>query len=684
MQRKVSATTRLLHELFTQYPSTFRAFCELINNSIQARAKHIYITIDYAQEGEMFPTAVTRIVVRDDGHGVHVNEIQNRLLDFGDSTKKGGKGVGRFAALQIGCSIEIETVGYDRDDKTYSKVKLPFQEQQIKSVRKVEELIIDTEETILKGKNHKTYYEVTITSIYDPIVTGKNLKRKISEKLLKDKIFTSIFERYPLAIFAKDIIFTINGKVLDSDNYVDGEPERKRTLYTDKKGDDHELYFTYIKLKGAIEEIKVFLTTKNVGVDTIVASFAFEADWLDPHTGGWFIYIHSESLATDLYRNVDLEEMDEEGDAFRKFIKARLTDFFKSRNKKYDEFVEKLQQDSAYPYKKQERATSLSQVVLFEKLAYLVEEKYNLIKKKNKLREIIYPLIDRTILSGELDRILQDILKLDSKRVQKFNVVLNRSTMEEVIEFSDKVSRKIEDLAFIEKLTVTEIARHVAERKELHKVMEKTLWIFGEQYLDNTTLLSDKNLENNLRSLREQTMVYKPSAQDDNLNKTLPPKTKSITDLFLYSEKPIDEVRREVLIVELKAPKVKLGMTELQQALRYAEEIENSRFYTNDITFNIILISSDFNRAGKYHLDGIEKPRENPYFFWKNAAANITVSVMRWAQLLENNKRKLRYLSGQLEVKDKGVEQKIKEDFSEITFDNLKSKLRKVKGAKMI
>ena len=48
MKRKVSATTRLLHDLFTQYQNTFLAFCELINNSIQAKAKSITITIDYS------------------------------------------------------------------------------------------------------------------------------------------------------------------------------------------------------------------------------------------------------------------------------------------------------------------------------------------------------------------------------------------------------------------------------------------------------------------------------------------------------------------------------------------------------------------------------------------------------------------------------------------------------------
>ena len=51
---------------------------------------------------------------------------------------------------------------------------------------------------------------------------------------------------------------------------------------------------------------------------------------------------------------------------------------------------------------------------------------------------------------------------------------------------------------------------------------------------------------------------------------------------------------------------------------------------------------------------------------------------MRWAHLLEMNKRKLSYLSSKLKVKDIGVEEKIKADFDEIGFDKVKSVLRKV------
>ncbi|MEO6734427.1 MAG: ATP-binding protein [Ferruginibacter sp.] len=677
MKRKVSATTRLLHDLFTQYQSTFLAFCELLNNSIQADAKNIDVIVDYPSEKDLSPVAIKQIIINDDGVGVHQNNIQDRLMDFGDSGKKGGKGIGRFAALQIGSDVTVETVGFDEGSNSFSKVIIPFSESYIKSVKKIEDLEIDTDEKILKGK-HSTYYKVTINNIYDPVITGKNQKRKISERLLKENIHNAIFERYPLLIFSKSVKFKVNNTLLLPEQFIHGEPEKIKVIFKDKKGKEHELFFTYIQLKSTIDEIRVFLTKKNAGVDAIVSGFQYDADWLSPKSKGWFVYIHSDVLDTDLYRNLDLGELDGNVHDFKSFIKDKLNLFFKGKNKEYEAFITKLKADSFYPYKENNKATSKSKVILFEKVAYLVEERYNLFTVNKSLREIIYPLIDRTITTGELDKILQKILRLDTKHVKKFNELLDRSELEDVIGFSEKVSRKMEDLEFLEKLTCTELLKHVAERKELHKIMEKMLWVFGEKYLDTTQLLSDTNLQNNLLKLREESLIFKPSKKDGNINLDIDPKARSITDLFIYSEKPIDEVTREILIVELKAPKVKISPIELAQVKKYAREIEQSSFYSEDINFHIVLISSEINKDAKFETNASPKDRENPYLFFQNENKNIFISVMKWAHLIENNKRKLKYLSAKLKIKDVDVEEKIKNDFDEISFDKVKSVLRKV------
>ncbi len=313
--------------------------------------------------------------------------------------------------------------------------------------------------------------------------------------------------------------------------------------------------------------------------------------------------------------------------------------------------------------------------MLFDKLAFLVEDKYNLLNEQNKLREIIYPLIDRTISNGELDQILNSILKLNKKTITKFNELLNRTELENIIEFSDKVSLKMEELEFIEKLTYSEISKHIKERKGLHKFLEKMLWIFGEEFNDSTKLLSDKGLENNLKTLRDDIMTYKPSKKEDNINSNIDKSTKSITDLFMYSEKIIDCNKREVLIVELKAPKVKISPIELAQAKRYAREIEQSSQTPQCVNFKVLLISSDISDSGKYEIKGEEN---NPYLYFRSNSKRVEVWVMKWSDLIERQKRKLKYLSTSLEIKDVDIQEKVAKDFEEIDFQRTSSILRQV------
>ena len=58
-----------------------------------------------------------------------------------------------------------------------------------------------------------------------------------------------------------------------------------------------------------------------------------------------------------------------------------------------------------------------------------------------------------------------------------------------------------------------------------------------------------------------------------------------------------------------------------------------------------------------------QKATRKPLFLFQNENKNISISVIRGAQLIEMNKRKLSYLSSKLKVKDIKVEEKIKADF---------------------
>jgi len=670
MNRILTTNSRLIHDIFAKYLNTFNAFCELINNSIQAKSKNIWIDIDYTPDEEMYPLPIKNISIKDDGVGVHISEIEQKLFNIGTTIKDGGKGIGRFASFQIGQNVDIETVAYSNNEKNFSKAQIPLSVDSFTKNINISEVPINTIEETLSGKNHNPYYQVKISNLYDTDITEKEIKKKISDKFSKTNIEDAIFERYPLKLFNKDITFYINGKKLDPNDFVVGQPIKRSIPFIDSKGQEHKVLFDFMQIE-KYDRIKVFLTTQNAGLNTIASGFDYDANWLSPKIGGWFIYVQSQTLSPDIYRNIDLDDLDPEWKRFREFIKDNLNSFFKDKNVEFDNFSEKLKKDEFYPYK--EKVSSKSKEVLFDKLAYLVEDRYNLLNEQNKLREIVYPLIDRTISNGELDKILNNILKLNHKITAKFSELLEKTDLENIIEFSDKVARKMEDLEFIEKLAYSEISKNVKERKQLHKILEKMPWVFGEEYADTNKILSDKGLQNNLQQLRDDIMIYKASVKDNNIAE-VDKSIKSITDLFFYTEKIIDPKHREVLIVELKAPKVKISPKELGQVMKYATEIEKSPITPTTVKFKILLVSSEINSDAVFQIKGKE---DNPYFYFENKDKNIEIWVMKWADIIENLKRKLKYMSAILQTKDVDVQEKASKDFAEIDFGKISSTLKK-------
>lgn len=147
-----STNSRVIKDLLTQYKNTFYAFCELINNSIQANSTVIDIKVDYAKS-ELTKSPIKGITIRDNGNGVSLSDFDKKILEIGTDVKKGGQGVGRFAALQIGSSIEIETVGHDEKLKKYTKVNLPINSILFEN-RKLVDMKFPVNEEILTGKHN--------------------------------------------------------------------------------------------------------------------------------------------------------------------------------------------------------------------------------------------------------------------------------------------------------------------------------------------------------------------------------------------------------------------------------------------------------------------------------------------------------------------------------------------------
>jgi hypothetical protein len=205
------------------------------------------------------------------------------------------------------------------------------------------------------------------------------------------------------------------------------------------------------------------------------------------------------------------------------------------------------------------------------------------------------------------------------------------------------------------------------------------LWIFGENYNGTPHLWSDKKIGNTLKQLRDEHFSYEPTVADGNLisEEGTPD---DITDLFFMNEKVNDNDEREIMIVELKAPKCAISEKELNQIDRYAFTIEeHSGLPTSKVKYKLLLISSRLTKFAKSKVKSrrISFP-DQPFLYDKKGDKNIEVYVMEWSELMEQNKRKLGYLSNQLKIKDKTVNEKFETEYAELITEKMSAQLRLV------
>lgn len=676
--KKITTNSRVIKDILTRYRDTFSALCELINNSIQADAKRIELTLDYSNTSGLFQSPIQSIVVKDDGFGVPYSEFEKKVLDIGTTVKKGGQGIGRFGELQIGSLMKIETVGYDEVEKKYSKVLFPLNADDIQ-VAHMEELELTVDYEYLTKKTN-SYYQVTINNLYHGRQEKTANKNKIVDQLLTQNIRQAIFEKYPNEIFNQLVQFVINGEKLRKEEFVIDTPTIKEAIYIDKKGVENEMIFSFYNIRLGLNKVKAFLRTENAGILTVALEYTYSSDWYTPDLGTWFIYIDSPLFTSDLFRNLDMDTLGEEdAKKLKEFFKATINEFFKAKNKRFEKFLTLLENDKAYPYS-QDRPTSHTQEVLFKKVAYLLEGEHQILKKDDKIRNVLYPLIDKAIGNGQIEDIFTSILKLSPESIEKFHTLLQKTNLEDVVHFTNQVATKLEFLAFLHELIYGYISEVLKERSQLHKIIEKELWLFGEAYNGTPNLWSDKQIGKILEELRTKYFNYEPTLGDDNLidNKNVEG-IKNITDLFFFNEKILDDSKKEILVVELKSPKCAIGKKELSQIDDYAYTIESySGLPKENVKYKLILISSKVTDFARSKLNSARKKYDKPFLYNVSAEKDIEVYAMEWSELIEQNKRKLGYLSTSLKIKDKSVRTKFEKEYPEIIDEKVSARLQRI------
>jgi hypothetical protein len=675
--KQLSTHGRVVKDLLTRYRDTFTAFCELLNNSLQAKATRIDLVIDYTGNS-IHKAPFTRIELTDNGIGVAASEFEDKILLIGTNVKKDGQGVGRFGALQLGEKMTIDTLAFDPAGHHYTRLHFPLDSSTISSTLSKVNLEYDVE---IEKKKVNPYYKVTIEKLHHHRQGKVPLKNKISEKFRSEAIRQAIFEKYPLQVFHREVQFTVNGAALDPADFVIGKPTLKKTLYVDQKGTEHPFDIHFYQVTSTLNKVKVFFYVDNAGIKSVAHEFTYSSDWYTPDLGTWFIYLDSPFFNSDLFRNIDLDSLgDEEIKNLKEFIKDIVNDFFKANNKRFEKFITGLEKDSAYPTSFASPMAQ-SRELLFQKIAYIVEDEYKLLDQKNeKIRGLFYSLVDKALANGHVEEVFTKVVRLSDANMQKFHQLLAQTELENIIAFSSAVAAKLEFIDFLYQLTYGDIAGVLLERSQLHKIIEKELWLFGEAYNGCPHLWSDKQLGNILEELRNKYFDYQPTKEDENLISEVQG-LENITDLFFFNEKVLDTEDREIMVVELKSPRCAIGKKELQQIDEYAFTVESYPGLPRENTrYKFILVSSRLTPYAKSKMKSSREKYKVPFLYDRKADKNIEVWVVEWAELIELNKRKLGYLSSRLEVKNRSVKEKFEAEYGAIINEKVAARLTRSKA----
>lgn len=235
-----------------------------------------------------------------------------------------------------------------------------------------------------------------------------------------------------------------------------------------------------------------------------------------------------------------------------------------------------------------------------------------------------------------VQKVMREVLRLPDERIAEMASLFERTTLESIITATHSVLNRLDFLAGLRTLIFdTESKKATTERRQLHKILEREAWLFGDEW---TLTASDETLRRvlvkHLQLLGEDAAYADVVPESQRVGKLL------IPDLVLSGSSSSYSKSREYLVVELKRPAVILGKEELDQIEAYAIAItEDDQFNQPHISWEFWLIGNTYNEYVKRKL----RTPGNPHGC-ALVAPKFRVHVRSWAEVLGEAEHRHKYI----------------------------------------
>lgn len=602
------------------------ALAELIWNSFDADATNVEIRFHEGQIG------IDEILIRDNGTGIPHEKAEKLFESLGGSwkaqhqkTNKGrflhGKdGEGRFKAFVLGRVVDWNVV-FKRGNRYIQYTIEEFADS-------LDEFTLSEEK---ESEKIQTGVEVRITELTKKFHVLN--KEKATEKLTP--IFALYLSNYP------DINLSIDGDRIDPAEVI----RNKATYILEPIKDDAQEYQLELEIVewNGLKERELWFCDKN----------GFPLEPYNKQIRGIGDFGYSGYLKSEYLRRLHndgslaLGELNKKINEICEDAVKRIKDYFlqrqleSSRNQ-----LDKWKEEQVYPYiTEPQTPVEVAERQVFDIIAINVNQTlpdFEKIDKKTKAFQLrmLRQAVEKS--PDDLQIIFSEVLQLPKLQQEQLAELLKEASLSGIICASRLVADRLKFVSGIEHLLFDDSSReHFKERSQLHRILADNTWIFGHEY---SLSVDDKSLTEVLRkhvmSSNSEIVVNEPVKRIDG--------SVGIIDLMLSRTIPRNHSNElEHLVVELKAPRVKVGQDEIQQIKSYAFAVaKDERFRGINTRWHFWVISNDIDEYAKMELS--QEKYEDGVIFKSKKEIDITIWVKTWSQLIRENQYRLEFIRDKL------------------------------------
>lgn len=586
-------TSRLLDHIgLAMYSSLPKAISELIANAYDADATEVKVII---------PKKIDRkseIIIEDNGNGMNKEFIKESYMKIGFNNRKGkeksqkfkrpligSKGIGKLAGLGIAnimhietvnngtkCKFEINRTKLDIEGKNLEAVDIPLI---IETTKELNGTIIYLKELLahvstMSDEELRTFFvkEFGFPQKFSIFVNGQRYSPEDipGEKIeIKDKInnYGEVLGKITIAREPKDvkkpagIITKIRGRRVLGPTLFDISSHGHQYRVAERIVGEIEVPFLDPeKPEGKSDEF--IISTSRDGFNLNHPKFIAYKNWV-------------ENKLIEISRNLENEQSGERKKRFLQNINVQST-------------LKKLPKE------------------IQEKIRKLIEE---VIPKLNELSQkdaiTIMDLLIKSMESSEMVSVLKKLGEADINDIQNLARILETWGIYEITSTVEHIRYR---LSVIDKFE--EVIGNIKslEYKDIHKLLEKNLWLLNDNY---PSYASNKSLKTFLKN---------------KLNKKFKEHEKDRPDIIIKT------LLGNVLIIELKRPSHQIASTDFAQVSKYKTIITSNK--PNAKLIECYLIGNEFDEA-------VRNPEyEKIGIYLKSYSEIIQEAKERYKEILNN------------------------------------------------